>query len=510
MFKVPVFKAEIDLGLADVIRSTARVAYASRLKPAKQVFSEKLIASLKSYLGSAKASIDDADLFYLESILASTVWNLNDDVFDPIETWQARHTPVDKPINNEHDCSKIIGHITSGRVIDTDGNEIADDTALDELPEKFHLVSGGVLYRKYDKEDLQTQADLTIAAIDNGERFVSMECLFKGFDYAVMEPDGAISIVARSSKTAFLTKHLKAYGGTGEFNGRRIGRLLRNILFSGKGVVAEPANPESIIFENAKAFITSKAEVVTDFDAFSKAKVYSPHDTGYQPTSQIKESSEMAQEVNPLQAQFDALKVENESLKAAARENDVKAVSEAKAKLETELAEASKKIAELTTNLEQVTKAKVDLETKSTESETALAEVRDELKQIRVEQKKQDRITKVKAALQVDGKDEAASANALELADTMLELSDDKFEAQLKIVAKFTPVPKVAPKATEIPSPVSVKASVEHDAAEANADTAVLETAKVEKTEAAVSSVPAPDGVKNLQDGINKFFRVSK
>ena len=46
-------------------------------------------------------------------------------------------------------------------------------------------------------------------------------------------------IVARNDESAFLTKHLRAYGGTGEYEGYKIGRSLRDISFSGKGLVSK-------------------------------------------------------------------------------------------------------------------------------------------------------------------------------------------------------------------------------------------------------------------------------
>jgi hypothetical protein len=46
-----------------------------------------------------------------------------------------------------------------------------------------------------------------------------------------------------------LTKHLRAYGGTGEYENYKVGRSLRGISFSGKGLVNKPANPRSIILQ---------------------------------------------------------------------------------------------------------------------------------------------------------------------------------------------------------------------------------------------------------------------
>lgn len=76
-----------------------------------------------------------------------------------------------------------------------------------------------------------------------------MECLFSDFDYSVVSPDGEMKVVARNDESAFLTKHLRVYGGKGVYEGYKVGRLLRNIAFSGKGLVNKPANPRSIILQ---------------------------------------------------------------------------------------------------------------------------------------------------------------------------------------------------------------------------------------------------------------------
>ena len=76
-----------------------------------------------------------------------------------------------------------------------------------------------------------------------------MECFFKGFDYGLLDKStGTYKTLARNENTAYLTKYLRAYGGLGEHDNYKIGRVLRNITFSGKGYVEKPANPESIIF----------------------------------------------------------------------------------------------------------------------------------------------------------------------------------------------------------------------------------------------------------------------
>src|SRR3954465_10761650 len=74
-----------------------------------------------------KAAIKDKELYYHTSILVTTNWNKNDDIFAPETVWAARNTPVDKPTNLDHDNNKIVGHITGSWAIDTDGKIIEEN-----------------------------------------------------------------------------------------------------------------------------------------------------------------------------------------------------------------------------------------------------------------------------------------------------------------------------------------------------------------------------------------------
>ncbi|NDG31511.1 hypothetical protein EB118_15760 [bacterium] len=101
-----------------------------------------------------------------------------------------------------------------------------------------------------------------INEIEQGKWFVSMECLFAGFDYALIDQQGNPKVIARNEQSSFLTKHLRAYGGTGEYEGYKVGRSLRDISFSGKGLVSKPANPRSIILDSSRAFLVNKQDDV--------------------------------------------------------------------------------------------------------------------------------------------------------------------------------------------------------------------------------------------------------
>lgn len=258
MHTIQIFKHEIDDGIAEKVQSTASIAYCApfSIKEGK--------AETKSDIGSIEKLLaenkDQNDLYYLESVLVSTNWNRNDDVFLSDVTWSARNTPEDKQFNFMHDENDIIGHITGSYVINKDGQVIADDS--EQTPKDFDIITTAVLYNSWMNEENRERMQRIIAEIDEDKWFVSMECLFAGFDYAVINKTGNQQLITRSEASSFLTKHLRAYGGTGEYEGYKVGRALRDISFSGKGLVSNPANPRSIIL-NSKSIAFSVSEIST-------------------------------------------------------------------------------------------------------------------------------------------------------------------------------------------------------------------------------------------------------
>ena len=261
MKEFAIFKSEIQDGLKEKIISSMSISSTCELEICDPFLLNKPLRAIAE-------NKNQMDLHYLKSILVTTGWNKNDDVFDKAEVWTARNTPSDKPFNYEHDQKQIIGHITGSKVIDEDGNDVAEGVSVDELPKKFHILTSAVLYKFWEDPKKQEEMNDIISGIANNKWFVSMEALFNNFDYA-MDDGVAAKVIARNEKTAFLTKHLRAYGGNGVFNNIKIGRVLKNIVFSGKGLVRKPANPESIIFDETEAFITSS---VYQLDETTKSK----------------------------------------------------------------------------------------------------------------------------------------------------------------------------------------------------------------------------------------------
>jgi len=319
-----IYKSEIEAGLSELLLNNS-VAYCAQanlhkgsLETAKIQISdadvlEKVVAQNK----------DQMDLYYLESILVSTGWNKNDDVFDSGETWAARNTPEDKQFNFMHNEDDIIGHITGSYVVDQEGNRLEQE----EKPSQFDIVTQAVLYTSWSGEEKRERMNKIIAEIEEGKWFVSMECLFPAFDYALQSAEGETKVIERNEASAFLTKHLRAYGGEGIYENYRIGRLLRNLAFSGKGLVSKPANPRSIILDKGEFFDESKSQTLT--------------------ISSVKEMnmSDHDKQIEDLRAELAEAKAANEALKE-------QVVAEQQAEIEAKIASLDATIAEQAATIE--------------------------------------------------------------------------------------------------------------------------------------------------------------
>ncbi len=222
--------------------------------------SETNLAS--AYIHYAKAFKNDKtpkddDLFFNSAILVSTAANANDDIFIPSETWASRKSIVDKMTNLEHDNDVVIGHTTAQFIIGEDGS-ILDNAGEKPPADFFHIGVDAVIYQNRESESSQAVVSELLEGIRNNEYSISMEATFENFDYGVINADRSnINIIERNESTAFLSQHLKVFGGEGEFEGNRIGRVLKDFRFGAFGYVKNPAEPNAKIFSIDKPTKTS-------------------------------------------------------------------------------------------------------------------------------------------------------------------------------------------------------------------------------------------------------------
>tara|TARA_B100001778_G_scaffold333863_1_gene343445 strand:- start:6729 stop:8393 length:1665 start_codon:yes stop_codon:yes gene_type:complete len=459
MNNLKIYDVEIADGIADVIKSNASISYAAQAVPCSKdsIFS----SSEKEY--KTLASYKDEDLYYVQSILVTSNWNRNDDIFEGKEIWRAKNTPEDKPTNLEHDENTIIGHIISNWPITEEGMLIDKDTPEDNLPKKYHILTGSVIYRAFSDPKLKLRAEQLIHEIENGEKYVSMECMFSGFDYGLLNKQtNAYEILPRSETTAYLTKHLRAYGGTGEHEDYKIGRVLRQIVFSGKGFVAKPANPESVILTMKTESADNELKNINNFTELGVTTLKSSFNSEVEPMNLDKDVSEIKNQIesiakssesiqdsfsktaSDLEKQYSEL---SEALTASKSDSEAKAdqISKLDEELKAKSEETETKNTELSTALETIAsheetiKAHEEKIASLTESIASSDSIIAEYKMKEEEMEKKEKLMKRKAQLLESGVDADSAEATLEKFES---LDDETFDAMTEVLAGMKPVKK--------------------------------------------------------------------
>ena len=476
-----IFSKEIEDGIAELVQSSASVAYCMPASLASDKSSSPTSKDFIDKIKAESANPKQIDLYYITSVLVSTGWNKNDDVFNSASTWAARDTPEDKQFNFMHDENDIIGHITGSYVVDKNGDPIADDTQ----PDDFDIITEAVLYNSWTDPDNRQRMNQIIAEIEEGKWFVSMECLFAGFDYALLDDEGNAKLLSRNESSAFLTKHLRAYGGNGEYEGYKIGRSLRDISFSGKGLVSKPANPRSVILDASKAFsLNTNSTILTTFPKGEK---------------DMSDTNLLEKQLADIKSELASAKEDNEALRVQLSEASIKEHGETIAKLEETVAEKEEAIKALEVSCAEKEAAYTELQESVEAKDKDFKEKMEELKKMKKEKKAEAR----KAALLDLGFD---ADEAEESVASYEDFDDATFEAIIAGMTKIDEKKKAGYKAKmeekkDDKKEEEVKA--EEVEAEAEAEEAEAEVAAEEALEDTETSEAALVDASNEEDELS-------
>jgi len=459
-----IYEQEIKDGIADVVQTNASIAYCMPASLCEQ--SEENQIAIAEKIKADSGNPKQVDLFYLKSVLVSTGWNKNDDVFDSAATWAARSTPEDKQFNLMHNENDIIGHITGSYVVDRNGDRIDDDTQ----PDDFDIITEAVLYNSWTDPENRQRMDQIIAEIQEGKWFVSMECLFAGFDYALLNSQGDAKFLERNEGSAFLTKHLRAYGGNGEYEGYKIGRSLRDISFSGKGLVSKPANPRSIILDSSRAFSLTNTNILTSFP---------------EGDNNMSDINLLEKQLADVRSELASAKEENNTLRVKIEEATSKEAEESLAKLEATVAEKEEAVKALELSVAEKETSITELQESLEAKDNEFKERMEELKKMKKEKKTEAR----KAAL-LDLGLEAEEAE--ETLASYEEFDDATFDT---IVEAMTTMKKKTVNKVKKDEEDEAKAKPEEDDKKAKAKPPV----KAEEAEEAEAEVAAEEAFEEVE-----------
>jgi hypothetical protein len=488
-----IYKYEIEDGVANVIGENTSIAFTCDILEQKKFNpNEEEIKRSFAFLGEEQEK--QKDLYYLNSILVSAGWNKNDDVFAVDQLWEARNTPVNKQFNYMHDDTDIIGHITGSMIVDHNGQRIDTTSAEEELPAKIDIITSAVIYKTWSDPGMRKRIEELTQEIDEGKWSVSMECIFSNFDYAIVGPDQSQKVLSRTEESSFLTKHLRAYGGTGEYNGYKIGRLLKGFYFSGKGLVSKPANPRSIILSKEVDPFNSKANTIS-FNNFLTAM-------------ENHNMSDNAKQIEDLQAELESVKAEFETEKSTIETQHADKLAEVTSANESVLAEKDQLIASLEAKVQELEDSIAgmngDKEKMMKEAEAfkkGMDEKEEELKKMKEQyaaMMKEMKGMKRMASLVEAGADEKTAAKIIE---DFADANDEMFDAVVALLADKVPAPQPEPEPEPKPEPKPEPAPVDFGSEDADDDSEEADASELDDVDGVAEATLAnPESTQENQN----------
>jgi hypothetical protein len=223
------------------------------------------------------------DMLFFSGIFVSSGENLNKAFFLPSELVKSHTTINNKALDIEHDETQIVGHIYSSAFVDRHGNKLdisnLQDMKQDELEKKdIDVMIAGIIYKSRFPE--------LAKEVKENKWKLSMETYFQDYDVKIgdlilskkeaealgLAADNVLGRVAR-----ILKKGKEVAKG-------EIARVLRNLMFSGCGLVKNPANPRSVILETAKKKELEEGDIVVELDPETNYKKKEEADIGINDT----------------------------------------------------------------------------------------------------------------------------------------------------------------------------------------------------------------------------------
>ena len=205
------------------------------------------------------------DMLFFSGIFVSSGENLNKAFFLPSELVKSHTTINNKALDIEHDETQIVGHIYSSVFVDRHGNKLdiayLQDMNQDELDKMdIDVMIAGILYKSRFPELAEEVKD--------SKWKLSMETYFQDYDVKVGD-----LILSKKEAEAFglasddvLGRVTRVLKKGKEIAKGELARVLRGLMFSGCGLVKNPANPRSVILETAKKKELEGGEIVIEIE----------------------------------------------------------------------------------------------------------------------------------------------------------------------------------------------------------------------------------------------------
>ena len=388
----------------------------------KESISEASLQSLTSIIPEGIDFEKNIDLIGVAfNAAVANKFNKNGDGIDSETAVAIKDYFIHKPTNIEHQRDKVVGHIVGASFSSYGDNQIIDDAAIVSFAGNggpFNIALSAVIYKGVNPDF----AALVEKSTDKDSEFyqkvsASWEIGFNDYDLALGSKDlKDAEIIEDEELKESLSKHLKAYGGSGKTDdGVEIYRLIKGDIYPiGIGFTANPAASVKGLVTNKEGQETSNNSILLPED-FEKIKI-----------SEIKSEEKISQKekdnVNSYNIQKPNLIMEQEILE------QFKEVLEANA--------SSKKLSEeAVANMTKIFHdAIVEKSTQWQSEKEAIESVKEELQTTAESQAKELEELKLKLQSTEEEfqslKSEVAAAEAVENFNNRMSELDDTFELE--------------------------------------------------------------------------------
>jgi hypothetical protein len=174
--------------------------------------------------------------------------NKNGDVVNSLTAAQMLKDFINKPINIEHDRTKVVGCILTASFSKFGSNEILSEDEVKDMKEPFYVTLGGVIWKIINPQLSNLIEESNDPSSENYMNVsASWELGFNEYDLVLLNDNNKnledAKFISDEKQKEKLKKNLKAFGGSGKIdkNTSIYRQVLGNVIPLGIGLTANPA-----------------------------------------------------------------------------------------------------------------------------------------------------------------------------------------------------------------------------------------------------------------------------
>jgi len=174
--------------------------------------------------------------------------NKNGDVVDSLTAAEIVKNFINKPINVEHDRTKVVGCILAANFSKFGSNDILTEDEVKDMKEPFYITLGGVIWKIINPQLSNLIEDSNDPSSENYMNVsASWELGFNEYDLVLLNDDNKnledAKFISDEKQKDKLKKNLKAFGGSGKIdkNTSIYRQVLGSVIPLGIGLTANPA-----------------------------------------------------------------------------------------------------------------------------------------------------------------------------------------------------------------------------------------------------------------------------